>query len=203
MYSERQIRSLHSIPPHHRICQTDATGGLVHIPQRVRKFNQILNYFIIVKNLANIKAPALPVAEKVSSSHNTNAIEELFNKFIFDYKSVYPNEKLIFRLFQSDFSWAIMHAALRAFNSETMEAYSIRVFELANEKTSIDHPTKLWLSSCTSHTMGRFTRSLKKKVKFVDKEQREFAICCFTLLIDCLELASATSIFKLLVQAFW
>ena len=99
MYCERQIRSLHLIPPHHRICQTDATGGLVHIPQRVRKFNQILNYFIIVKNLANIKAPALPVAEKVSSSHNTNAIEELFNKFIFDYKSVYPNEKLILSYF--------------------------------------------------------------------------------------------------------
>jgi hypothetical protein len=202
MYCEQQIRSLHTIPPQHRICQTDATGGLVHIPQKFRKFNQILNYFMIVKNIAKIKAPALPVCEKVSSSHNTVAIEEMFDKFIFDYKCVYPNEKLIFRLFISDFSWAIMHAALRAFNGEDMESYSTRVFELAQEKSSIDHPTKLWLSSCTSHTMGRFTRSLKKKVTFVDKEQREFAICCFTLLIDCLELASATSIFKLMVYAF-
>ena len=102
----------------------------------------------------------------------------------------------------SDFSWATMHAALKAFNGEDMSAYSARVFRLAKEEITSDDPNKLWLASCTSHTMHRFVRALKVKVSFAHKDARELAVFCFLLLLNCVDLYTASKLFSLMVTTF-
>ena len=43
--------------------------------------------------------------------------------------------------------------------------------------------------------MHRFRRALKRQVKFIDKEHKTFAVLCFSLLLNSLDLASAKDIF--------
>ena len=50
--------------------------------------------------------------------------------------------------------------------------------------------------------MHRFSRGLKRQVKFSDKEHRTFACLCFSLLLNCLDLESAKDIFKLICLVF-
>ena len=45
-----------------------------------------------------------------TSRHDTYALSEFFNKFIYDYKMLYPNENLVAKILMGDFSWAQMHA---------------------------------------------------------------------------------------------
>jgi hypothetical protein len=50
--------------------------------------------------------------------------------------------------------------------------------------------------------MHRFSRGLKRQVKFSDKEHRTFACLCFSLLLNTLDLKSTKEIFKLICIVF-
>jgi hypothetical protein len=50
--------------------------------------------------------------------------------------------------------------------------------------------------------MHRFTRALKRQVKFIDKEHKTFAVLCFSLLLNSLDLASSKDIFRLICIVF-
>ena len=174
LQTEKQLKSVHQVTPNKRICHVDATGSLVRIEKSHRKFNQLLNYVMLLKDIGDSSLPGFNITEMCTSRHDTYSIGEMFNLFIFNYKKIYPNDNLIFRLLISDFSYAIMHAALTCFNKEDMAEYSQRVFQLSQHKVSHNHPTKLWLVSCTAHTMNSLCKALNKKVSFSDKEIRNF-----------------------------
>ena len=174
LQSERQLRMVNKIPPQRRICQVDATGSLVKIEKHQRDFKRILNYVMLLKDIGDSSMPGTNVTEMATSRHDTYSISEMFNLFIYNYKKIFPSDGLIFRLLISDFSWATMHAALSSFNMEDMTTYSTRVFKLSKHEVSHDHPSKLWLVSCTAHTMHRFCKALNKKVQFTEKELRLF-----------------------------
>ncbi|CAF1096206.1 unnamed protein product [Brachionus calyciflorus] len=98
--------------------------------------------------------------------------------------------KLISR-FMSDFSWATIHAALEVFNNnENISEYSMRVYNLSRLKTHPVSTNLTWLGSCNSHTMHRFVKLLKYK------EERKFAILCFSLLVNCVDLETFDAIFN-------
>jgi hypothetical protein len=109
---------------------------------------------------------------------------------------------LSFRFIVLDLSWATIHAALEVLNLETVEEYAKRVYKYANDTNTSFHPTKSFLCSCVAHTMNRFTSGLKRHVKFVDCEHKTFAICCFSLLLNCTDLQSSRNVFKLTCQVF-
>ena len=46
--------------------------------------------------------------------------------------------------------------------------------------------------------MHRFSKGLKREVKFAEKEHRRFAIFCFSLLLNSIDLDSTKEIFKLI-----
>ena len=50
--------------------------------------------------------------------------------------------------------------------------------------------------------MHRFVRALKRKIKFIEKEHRTFAVLCFSLLLNCLDLESSKEIFQLMCTVF-
>ena len=75
----------------------------------------------------------------------------------------------------------MMNPALSSFNKEIMNDYSKRVFEFSKAPAAgNEHQNKLWLASCTGHTMNRFSKALNRKIKFEDKEYREFAVNFFS-----------------------
>lgn len=70
------------------------------------------------------------------------------------------------------------------------------------EQESKKNQCKSWLASCASHTMHRFTVQIKKKVNFIDDYFKNFAIFCFSLLLNCTTLNASTIIFQHMVQTF-
>ena len=50
--------------------------------------------------------------------------------------------------------------------------------------------------------MHRFTRGLKRQVKFLEDELKSFAVFCFSLLLNCTDLESSKSIFELICIVF-
>ena len=71
---------------------------------------------------------------------------------------------------------------------ETIYEYSQRVFNYA-QSNDYDE-SKLFIGSCASQKMHRFTHNLKIKVKFDDNEIKKFAIFCFSLLFNFIDLTS-------------
>ena len=89
---------------------------------------------------------------------------------------------LSFRIMGMDLSWATIHASLEIMNMETINDYCNRIYKYAKKEQAPDSKTKSFLASCCSHTMHRFTRGLKRQVKFEDNEHKTFAVLCFSLL---------------------
>ena len=90
-----------------------------------------------------------------------------------------------------------------SFNKELMNEYSKRVFEFSKTpEIKNNHPSKLWIASCTGHTMHRFTKALNKKIKFEEKEHREFAVNCFSLLLNCILLEVSSALFSSICFCF-
>ena len=94
-----------------------------------------------------------------------------------------------------------MHAVCSILNNETFESYNNRVYEQQTSDKKIDE-TKIILSSCTSHTMNRFCRLLKRKVKFENDHVKRFAGHCFALLLNCGDLESLSIVFELVCWFF-
>ena len=94
MHTESQLRALHSIEPHNRLLQVDATGQLISIPAHFRDYNQILNYVLLVKNINYLNELGINLSKMAASRHDTYALSKFLNKFIYDYKMLYPNEIL-------------------------------------------------------------------------------------------------------------
>jgi hypothetical protein len=56
------------------------------------------------------------------------------------------NLRIYFRLISVDYSWALIHSVLHAFNGETIDEYMHRVYLIATGAKKIDH-VKSWLIS--------------------------------------------------------
>ena len=107
------------------------------------------------------------------------------------------------RLLVIDLSWATIHGFLNAVNIEEIQEYMERVYSYSKLEPELKrNSNKSWLASCTSHTMHRFTIQLKKKITFDDDIFKQFSIFCFSLLLNCTTLDSATIIFQHMVIVF-
>ena len=166
-------------------------------------YAQILNYTFMLRTLGDNAKRGIVINETVTSVHDTCRIGEMFHLLKHNYFKLYNADSFVFRLVISDLSWATIHAALEVLNSEDVIGYAKRVYDFADLKESTRAHTKSWLASCASHTMHRFTRILKKKrIKFPNSSSKTFAICCFSLLLNSLELESAKRIFGLMCRVF-
>ena len=100
----------------------------------------------------------------------------------------------------TDYSWALMHSVVQAFNLESIEEYATRVFKLSKGETTVESREKSWLASCAAHTMHRFSRSVGKIM--TNREDKMFACYCFSLLLNCTTLSQISEYFKILCIIF-
>jgi hypothetical protein len=153
----------------------------------------------LLKNFENLSEPGITVSETSTSQHDSPRISEMFLLLKNNYRKKFGTAPK-FRIIGMDLSWATIHAALEVLNGETIEEYANRIYEYSKINTS--EFNKTFLASCCSHTMHRFVRSLKRQVKFLEKEHRTFAVLCFTLLLNSLDFESSQLIFKQMCVVF-
>ena len=93
---------------------------------------------------------------------------------------------------------------LEVMNLQYIEDYARRIFQYAEMKEEEVDSSKQkgFLASCISHSTHRFTRGLKRYVKFSDKEHKVFAVCCFSILANATDLQTVKKIFKLMCETF-
>ncbi|CAF0789424.1 unnamed protein product, partial [Brachionus calyciflorus] len=186
---EKQIASINLVSPENRILHLDATGQLVRIGGINYKYQAPLNHFAVLKDR---RAIGCSVAKSLLVSEIA---------IIRAYHLLNGNKPLVFRIIVSDYSFANIHACLRAYNDENINEYALRVFRLAQGYLEV-WPTdnKSWLVSCASHTMKRYVDGLKSLVK--DTKIRSLASLGFSLLLNSLNLSVITYYFKLIVYSF-
>ena len=151
-----------------------------------------MNYVCKLKNLSDLSQPGVVINETTTSRHDTTRLGEMFNLLKANYKKIHGALK--FRIIGMDLSWATIHASLEVLNMETIFDNCTRIFNYSNSTET--EFSKSYLASCCSHTMHRFSRGLKKHVKFLDKEHRTFACLCFSLLLNTLDLQTSKEIFR-------
>jgi hypothetical protein len=166
------------------------------------QYQQLMNFVFILKDVSDLEKPGIIINEVITTRQDTCRISEMFLLLKHNYRKLFDTT-LVFRLIVLDLSWASIHAILEILNLETVEQYANRIFKYSNG-TNEEHSTKhqSFLSSCVSHTMHRFTRGLKRQVKFQNTESRTFSVCCFSLLVNSIDLNSSKQIFKLMCKVF-
>ena len=193
---ERQLEALHTIPADQRLVFCDSTGGLVNIPDEVKQYKRILNYVTKVKDLrlynTSLETKSAIINEMVTSRHDTYRCKDMFEYLKSSFLQRYPSDQFKFRLITTDYSWALMHGILEAVMNETVIQYAERVFKLSKNEIEIDCG-KSWLCSCCSHTMHRFSNSLRQITN--DKNITKFAAYSFSLLLNATDLASISEYF--------
>jgi hypothetical protein len=199
LHCDKQLEAIHRVPPNDRMVHFDASGGLCKITKAMCDYNQILNYVFILKDAKNMDNPSVVVNEVISSKHDSCRIGEMFHLLKHNYLKKFDT-RLYFRYLVLDLSWASIHGALENLNLETVEEYAVRIYKYS--KGLFVDESKSFLASCLSHTMHRFTRGLKKHVKFEDSENKTFAACCFSLLVNSIELEESKDLFKLICIVF-
>lgn len=121
IFSEKQLDCLHKTPFNSRVCHIDATGSQVKIKKQqlqendLSNYKRILNYYILVNNNTLTESDAqssFQLAELVSSCHDVTTLSVFFLRLKLEYEKVHKHEPNLFRYIVSDFSWAIMHAAI-------------------------------------------------------------------------------------------
>jgi len=84
LFLDRSLDILNGIPVEHRISFIDETGRLVKIPKKSCSYlNKIFNYFLLCKDLRTHGTPkfrSFYLSEMVSSSHDTEALVNMFRK---------------------------------------------------------------------------------------------------------------------------
>ena len=156
----------------------------------------------LLKDVSKLEEPGVVVNEVVTSQHDTGRVSEMFLTLKNNYRR-FTKTPLSFRYVVSDLCWPTIHGMLEIINMETINDYSKRMYKYATEKEVNPINEKAFLASCISHSTHRFTRGLKRYVKFSDKDHKIFVGCCFSLLAYSTELAVTKEIFQLMCKEFF
>ncbi|XP_066590785.1 uncharacterized protein [Prorops nasuta] len=125
LFSERVIRYLISIT-HNVFCYLDATGSIVLHPGKQKhskktdylldneKYYKPLFYYALVLGGSERYGP-LPVAECLTDSHDILSITHFLNCFQHATKMI-TSKKVVINKVETDFSFALIQAAINAFN---------------------------------------------------------------------------------------
>lgn len=203
-FMEKQLECIHRTAYNDRILHVDAIGSLVKIGEKQNNYKfadykRILNYCLLLKNKKHLGANSgnALVGEYITSCHDVKQLSKFFLEYRYTYEQVY-NEKLNFRLIITDLTWTIIHSLLREFNDMDVIQYSNMVLKVAKGEalnTSIS-----WLLSSASHTMKRFSYSLKS-LSISDSNFR-YICYCFSLLLNSTNLELCVEYFRLICIVF-
>lgn len=145
IYTEEQLNTLDK---NDIIAHFDATGTVVRKPKDI-KCKRILYYAIVV----NKNSTVLPIAEMVTSVHNTTAISiflKTFRHFVQSKRFTWP----LFSVIVVDWSWALINALMSEWIMITLSIYLENVYSVLSKKESL--PSNLIIvHNCCAHFQKR------------------------------------------------
>ena len=71
------------------------------------------------------------VAELSTSRHDVQELQFYFETLKFSYEGKFDGQQLIFRMVVIDYSLVLIHGLLKSFNSETIQDYANRIYDLS------------------------------------------------------------------------
>ena len=178
------------------ILHLDATGSLVRKLEGIfseLERKKILYYVLVLPHKTKGKM-CLPVAEMVSSSHNTLTIASWLSRFVHDVRKLSRHRNMGF-IIVTDFSWAQIHAAITAFNMTNLPDYFMKVYKILEGKMNqaeIENFSIIHL--CAAHFMKMIADKAAHSVK--NSKLRRFFLFCIARLIECTQLFSAKSLYR-------
>lgn len=157
----------------------DATG------QVVKKLHEkrVLYYSMVVKETS---LPVVPVLEFITDQHATHYIVRPLLLFK---AAIGPRYKPI--RVEVDFSWAIIHSTLMAFNNMNIHDYLVECHEICMEKKEC-HFTVLHV--CCVHILRAVRVTAKEKVK--DAGLRQVILRMMALLLNTTSMKETLSVWK-------
>lgn len=164
LFSEDQLGLLKSSP---NVLYLDATGNIVRGLRGIKK--RFLLY-TIVKPSCN---GPIPVADMITSSHDTFSISTFLNNFILSAaRHVKLSNSFLFntsvcQLVVTDFSWAIIHSVLRSLVGTDIDHYLQTMFDALINDKKVD---MCLLFICSNHFIHNTSRQLRKKHPKISKQ---------------------------------
>ena len=191
LYSEGQFKCCDS----NANLYLDATGTVCQqIPDQAK---QVYYYAIVSKGEAN--EPAIPVAEMLTNDHTTINIGYFLQRMSSDYCKVIGKE-LQPQKVEVDFSWAMIHAAILAFNKTEVVTYLQESWKLTSGASEEHFKFKTVVHLCSAHIMHMIMRKVASAFK--NKQTSHFLGNCVGLLVNATSLEDADDIFKSLCVLF-
>ncbi|KAL0176938.1 hypothetical protein M9458_029268, partial [Cirrhinus mrigala] len=169
----------------------DATGSVVSkIPEQKKR---VLYYALVLAGQGH-GTPPLPIAEMLSNDHTVPSVSFWLMKFVHNL-SKYTT--LTIRYLETDYSWALIQAALLAFNKESILSYLDRCFDICQGKDDgMDSKGFTVIHLCSAHVLKAVAQAICRHV--TDKGHREFVIFVFARLQNSQTLDEAIWIFQAL-----
>lgn len=207
MMDNTAIEALHSIKPENRIAFWDGTGCLGSINPNLnpqKKYSALFNYFLLIKDLTLINEPKWPnffLSEMITSCQNTLVMKNMLEIMKLEYENKYKKSFLRFRILVCDYSFVFLHATVLVLNEHNLETYAKLIFKLSNaDDVLYNEMIKLFtfIVSCVAHTMHRFINGIQTYSAPI----KQLAGFCFSLMLNCVDLCSIKTIFKLIVIVF-
>lgn len=93
---------------------------------------------------------------------------------------------------ECDYSWALIHNVLIAFNQENVSAYLNKAHEIVSGNKE-DHPKFTVLQLCSAHIIKAVAQGFGKLTK--DRDIQEYATYSFAYLQNCTTLPQALDVF--------
>lgn len=173
MYTEEQINALDK----NDIIYFDATGSVVRKPKDI-KCKRILYYAIVV----NKNNTVLPIAEMITSVHNTTAISIFLKTFCHFLQSKHFTWPL-FSVVVVDWSWALINAIMNEWNKTTLSEYLEDVYIALNKKENL-RSNLIVVHNCCAHFQKRVSSTIHKKFpKYL--KIKSLILECMGILIHC------------------
>ena len=171
----------------------DATGSVVTRTKGVPQKKPIYYYALVGRK----DTTAVPVAELISSDHTWPTLVQWLNKFWYELYKIDPKARKPAKI-ESDFSWPILLAIPKVFDSTDLKSYLGKCFEILANPTSPQEITVLHI--CCAHMIHTMARRLAKA--HVSEDKREMAMRAFAVLQNCTSLAQAREAFSHISKLF-
>lgn len=193
-YSESQLEILQDIQRSNScLLYLDATGSVVGKPHPASQ--SVLYYAVCIECQSTTKT-VVPVAEMISADQTTATILHWLTCLRRDFFKLFQKH-LKPQKVETDFSWAMIHAIIQAFNTITVQEYLKICFQLCQENGKVEMTV---LHLCAAHMLKLVSMKLAKMQ--CKKDIKRFFLYCFALLQNTSTFNHILSVMKSVVFVF-
>lgn len=172
--------------PNGGVLNLDCTGSVV---RRIREQSAC---FLYCGLMADTNIPAF---EMLTTRHDAVWLGGLIQLFIRDVRLCNAGRSVTLRHVVTDFSYAIIHAVLSAFNNLDLRTYVHTTYAVLSRRVTADRIRSMtFLTLCAAHTMKAMSRRLVRKES--DKKKRQTALQLFAVLQRSTSIERACVLYK-------